>query len=660
MVAQLTDEDRQRLRESEEGEEGGSGSQEQSQASQARGISFSLKWHDGFVAGIILGLLGAYLMRPWYGHVDSSDKDKDLFMPLKFIKAPFELGYNTGTLLSRGACNFLDFLGVDSTVLVKIPSPTKEIEVEVEAKVAAATPDETMMEESPWSQTKTKNNPSCLLEGNISDCTCGYSQVEALNEEIVRPKLTELVQKKFFSYFKVDLHCKCPIWPEDGLCSLPACSVCECADDQVPQHLLKNNILECKLPKATDEAFSEKWESQVDRTVHKSVVADKGMKWQASDNPWLFNEPADASTSKSSEKNYVYVDLHLNPERFTGYKGEHANRIWKAIYSQSCFHGLGEDAHSESTSSSSREKALGEILPSDQALAQLDGAQLSVCKEKEVFYRLISGIHTSITAHIAADHPKEICGGTVQSQSFVKKPAFGSTSSNPFDALDNGSEGSVECILDEKHWGPNLNLFYNRLGKKEFKSRVENLYFVYLFTLQAAVKASPYLMHADFSTGHPDDDSVTKTLIKSFLSNHRLKKMCTKAFDEGMLWNNESDGGSSEDESQSQSQSQSQGGIQLQQEMQLHFQNISQIMNCVGCEKCKLWGKLQILGLGTALKILFNVKDLKHLVLTRNEVIGFFNLLGRLSESLHIVNTMLCTLLGQGYKDVIGVNNCNY
>lgn len=32
-------------------------------------------------------------------------------------------------------------------------------------------------------------------------------------------------------------------------------------------------------------------------------------------------------------------------------------------------------------------------------------------------------------------------------------------------------------------------------------------------------------------------------------------------------------------------------------------------MDCVGCEKCRLWGKLQVLGLGTALKILFSVND---------------------------------------------------
>jgi hypothetical protein len=39
--------------------------------------------------------------------------------------------------------------------------------------------------------------------------------------------------------------------------------------------------------------------------------------------------------------------------------------------------------------------------------------------------------------------------------------------------------------------------------------------------------------------------------------------------------------------------------------MQNKFRNISRVMDCVGCDKCRLWGKLQVTGLGTALKILF-------------------------------------------------------
>ena len=37
---------------------------------------------------------------------------------------------------------------------------------------------------------------------------------------------------------------------------------------------------------------------------------------------------------------------------------------------------------------------------------------------------------------------------------------------------------------------------------------------------------------------------------------------------------------------------------------------MSRIMDCVSCEKCRLWGKIQITGLGTALKILFSFNGL--------------------------------------------------
>jgi hypothetical protein len=35
-------------------------------------------------------------------------------------------------------------------------------------------------------------------------------------------------------------------------------------------------------------------------------------------------------------------------------------------------------------------------------------------------------------------------------------------------------------------------------------------------------------------------------------------------------------------------------GPTLKEEFRIHFRNISAIMDCVGCEKCKLWGKLQV------------------------------------------------------------------
>ncbi len=41
------------------------------------------------------------------------------------------------------------------------------------------------------------------------------------------------------------------------------------------------------------------------------------------------------------------------------------------------------------------------------------------------------------------------------------------------------------------------------------------------------------------------------------------------------------------------------GPMELKEQFMHKFQNISRIMDCVGCEKCKLWGKLEVLGIGT-------------------------------------------------------------
>lgn len=76
-------------------------------------------------------------------------------------------------------------------------------------------------------------------------------------------------------------------------------------------------------------------------------------------------------------------------------------------------------------------------------------------------------------------------------------------------------------------------------------------------------------------------------------------------------------------------------------------------MDCVGCDKCRLWGKMQITGLGTALKLLFSYDGATPLAsptddptaatahavaLSRSELVAFVNTLHRLSESLAAVD----------------------
>ena len=38
--------------------------------------------------------------------------------------------------------------------------------------------------------------------------------------------------------------------------------------------------------------------------------------------------------------------------------------------------------------------------------------------------------------------------------------------------------------------------------------------------------------------------------------------------------------------------------------MKAKFRNVSSIIDCVGCSRCKLWGKIQTQGIGAALKLL--------------------------------------------------------
>ncbi|KAL5736759.1 hypothetical protein ACOSP7_031246 [Xanthoceras sorbifolium] len=375
-------------------------------------------------------------------------------------------------------------------------------------------------------------------EGMVEDCCCDYKTVDGLNVEVLNPLLQELVTTPFFRYFKVKLWCDCPFWPDDGMCRLRDCSVCECPENEFPEPFKKP--FRGGLP--SDDLICQEGKPQatVDRTLDKRAFRG----WIETDNPWTNDDETDNGEM-------MYVNLLLNPERYTGYVGPSARRIWDAVYSENC-----------------PKYSSGEI-----------------CPEKKVLYKLISGLHSSISIHIAADY-----------------------------------------LLDETTnlWGQNLDLMYDRVLR--YPERVRNLYFTFLFVLRAVTKAADYLEQAEYDTGNHTEDLKTQSLIKQLLYNPKLQTACPLPFDEAKLW-------------------QGQSGPELKQQIQKQFRNISALMDCVGCEKCRLWGKLQVHGLGTALKILFSVDGQTHQVqpqlqLQRNEVIALVNLLNRLSESVKLVREM--------------------
>jgi ERO1-like protein beta len=80
--------------------------------------------------------------------------------------------------------------------------------------------------------------------------------------------------------------------------------------------------------------------------------------------------------------------------------------------------------------------------------------------------------------------------------------------------------------------------------------------------------------------------------------------------------------------------------IGLKDEFRDRFRNISRIMDCVGCDKCRLWGKVQTQGYGTALKVLFEFDENlpagvgQNPKIRRTELVALVNTLDRLGDSL--------------------------
>jgi hypothetical protein len=148
------------------------------------------------------------------------------------------------------------------------------------------------------------------------------------------------------------------------------------------------------------------------------------------------------------------------------------------------------------------------------------------------------------------------------------------------------------------------------------------MYFNTVLLLRAVERLRPYPTAYDYcSTGnHEDDEEAFQTLSKVLKVAHEVGR-----FDETVLFRGEN-------------------AKVLREEFKSHFRNVSRIMDCVGCDKCRLWGKVQITGLATAMKVLFEMDDkaldprVNSNLLQRSEIVALFNTLHRFSESLEFVN----------------------
>lgn len=422
----------------------------------------------------------------------------------------------------------------------------------------------------------------CQLSGAIDECSCNIDTVDYFNNVKIYPRLKSLLLKDYFRFYKVNLKRPCPFWIDDSKCAMKDCHIKPCPPEDIPDGL--KGTEKQKRPPAAGPHPSKKYSKQAneDCTEHHELdylnktISEKLQKelqlWEAYD---------DATDNfcdiDESDEEAEYVDLLLNPERFTGYSGESAHRVWKSIYLENCF----------------RPKTSFSFNPYIQS-----NKLQELCLEERVFYRSISGLHASINTHLCADYL------------ITKDNSLG---------------------LGRAKWGANLDEFQKRFSPEntngEGPNWLRNLYFIYLIELRALVKAAPYLESEEFYTGNESNDWDTKMAIKDLLS---IIKSFPDHFDETTMFRN------------------SEQAQKLKYEFKQHFRNITRIMDCVGCDKCRLWGKLQTQGLGTALKILFSGKfdsmtynrsldshNKKEFQLQRNEIVSLINAFGRLSNSVY-------------------------
>ncbi|OXU24837.1 hypothetical protein TSAR_007961 [Trichomalopsis sarcophagae] len=427
---------------------------------------------------------------------------------------------------------------------------------------------------------RTDDQCFCELNGAIDDCSCTVDTVDYFNNVKIYPRLQSLLVRDYFRFYKVNLKRDCPFWADDSKCAIRFCHVQPCQDKDIPVGLkgeLPRNIHVNESP--SDKYKANMQISDCDQNNHDHNIELGYLNTTISSENykeferWQQHDDAQDNFCVTETDTGEYVDLLLNPERYTGYKGPSAHRIWRSIYMENCFR------------------------PDNSPHTFIQSSKVDdMCLEKRVFYRAVSGLHSSINIHLCSKY-------LLSSQSRLE-------------------------VAPEGQWGANVEELQRRFSPEttggEGPNWLKNLYFLYMLELRALAKAAPYLQRLDYYTGNEVEDSDTRLAINDILN---VVRTFPEHFNESVMFN---------------------GGVEaqvLKEEFKQHFRNISRIMDCVGCDKCKLWGKLQIQGLGTALKILFSGKfekyeptvltfSKKHFFLERSEVVSLINGFGRLSESI--------------------------
>lgn len=133
----------------------------------------------------------------------------------------------------------------------------------------------------------------------------------------------------------------------------------------------------------------------------------------------------------------------------------------------------------------------------------------------------------------------------------------------------------TEFYGDKTKTYANFPLFFEKVGNHP--ERIENLYFAYSVLLRAINRAQKHIQNYNFETGDLRSDMLTKQHIDKLYDI--TTKQCDHPFDESEIFSDITK-------------------VEVKEKFITYFHNISRILDCVECEVCKVYSKLQTYGIG--------------------------------------------------------------
>lgn len=223
-----------------------------------------------------------------------------------------------------------------------------------------------------------------------------------------------------------------------------------------------------------------------------------------------------------------------------------------------------------------------------QSLSRGRFGSTQMCYEERVLYRLLSGWQAAVAIAICKDfHP-------------------------PGTKL-------------KEVWAPNPERFMLSVG--QHPERLKNLHFSFVVMLRAIKKATPFLRSYSYEMHSRHEARKTKALMQRLLDSNVLS-LCSPlfdAFDETKLFH---------------VQQSPQQRSALKRQFKSVFRNITVLVDCVQCQKCRLYAKLFSSGLGAALKVLLTPVELLSSSISQHEIVAIVNVLSKFSESIEDAKTL--------------------